>query len=130
LRPNWATSLPAAEVISLHPALPARYEQQLAHLRDALSQGVSTGDSESADAVRDLVETVMVFRDQSRAGGGAVEITGLLNALPAERAYPNGVRGVWGKLVAEERFEPPLQGFFVLAREAPRKAMEVVTFSA
>jgi hypothetical protein len=41
----------------------------------------------------DLVETVMVFRNQSRAGRGAVEITGRLNALPAERSI--GIRGVW-----------------------------------
>jgi len=31
-----------------------------------------------------------------------VEITGRLNALLGEQAYPNRVRGVWGKMVAEE----------------------------
>ena len=32
------------EVISLHPAVLARYEQQLVHLQDALSKGVNAGD--------------------------------------------------------------------------------------
>jgi site-specific DNA recombinase len=54
--------------------------------------------------VRDLAETVTVFRDQSRPGGVAVEIVGRLNALLGERAYPNGVPGVWGKMVAGDRF--------------------------
>jgi site-specific DNA recombinase len=49
------------------------------------------------------VETVTVFRDQSRLVGVAVEIVGRLNALLGEHAYPNGVRGVWGKMVAGDR---------------------------
>jgi site-specific DNA recombinase len=36
------------DVISLHPAALARYEQQLVHLQDALSKGVNAGDSEAA----------------------------------------------------------------------------------
>jgi site-specific DNA recombinase len=86
-RKQVATEPPASEVVSLHPALLARYEQQLVHLQGALSRGVSTGDSEAAEAVRDLVETVTVFRDQSRPGGVAVEIVGRLNALLGEPAY-------------------------------------------
>jgi site-specific DNA recombinase len=42
---------PAADVISLHPALLARYEQQLVHQQDALSRGLSAGDSEATEAV-------------------------------------------------------------------------------
>jgi len=34
-------------------------------------------------------------------GGVTIEIAGRLNALLGERAYPNKVRGVWGKMVAE-----------------------------
>jgi site-specific DNA recombinase len=94
---------PAAnDTISLHPAVLARYEQQLAHLQDALSKGINAGDSEAAEAIRDLVETVTVFRDPSRPGGVTVEIAGRLNALLGEQAYPNKVRGVWGKMVAGE----------------------------
>lgn len=43
-------------------------------------------------------------RDPSKPGGVQVEIAGRLNALLGETAYPNGVRGVWGKVVAEARF--------------------------
>jgi hypothetical protein len=87
-----------------------RYEQQLVHLQDALSKGINAGDSEAAEAIRDLVETVTVFRDSSRPGGVTVEIDGRLNALLGEQAYPNKVRGVWGKMVAGEGLEPPTPG--------------------
>ena len=92
----------AGGVISLHPAVLARYEQQLVHLQDALSKGVNAGDSEAAEAVRDLVETVTVFRNPSHPGGVTVEIVGRLNALLGEQAYPKNIRGVWGKMVAGE----------------------------
>ncbi len=60
--------------------------------------------------MRDLVETVTVFRDPSKSGGVQVEIAGRLTALLGKQAYPNGVKGVWGKMVAEEGLEPPTQG--------------------
>jgi DNA invertase Pin-like site-specific DNA recombinase len=101
---------PSIEVIKLHPAVLARYEEQLERLREALAAGVRAGDSESAEAIRDLVETVTIFRDLSRPGGVQVEIAGRLNQLLGEKAYPNGVRGVWGKMVAEEGLEPPTRG--------------------
>ena len=86
-------------VISPLPAMLARYEQQLARLQDALAQGIRAGDSEAANAMRDLVETVTVFRDLSKPGGVMVEIAGRLTALLGERTYPHGVKGVWGKMV-------------------------------
>ena len=101
---------PSTEVVALHPAVLARYEQQLVELQDALSKGSRAGDSEAADAIRELIDTVTVYRDSSRPGGVAVEISGRLNALLGEQAYPNKVRGVWGKVVAEEGFEPPTHG--------------------
>ena len=85
----------AGDVISLHPAVLARYEQQLVHLQDALSKGVNAGDSEVAEAIRDLVETVTVFRNSSHPGGVTVEIVGRLNTLLGEQADPHNVRGVW-----------------------------------
>lgn len=45
--------------------------------------------------MRDLVETVTMFRDPSRKGGIEIEISGRLTALLGEKAYPNGVKGVW-----------------------------------
>jgi site-specific DNA recombinase len=86
-----------------------RAEQQLIQLQDALSKGIIAGDSDAAEAIRDLLETVTVFRDPSHPGGVTVEIAGHLNALLGEQAYPNKVRGVWGSMVAGERFtrSPP-----------------------
>jgi site-specific DNA recombinase len=64
------------EVIALHPAVLARYEDQLTSLQEALDKGVRAGDSQCAEAIRDLVETVTVFRDTSKPGGVEVEIVG------------------------------------------------------
>ena len=75
-----------------------------------LTQHLLAGDSESAEVMQDLVETVTVFRDSRKLGGVEVEIVGRLTALLGEKAYPNGVRGVWGKMVAEEGLEPPTRG--------------------
>jgi site-specific DNA recombinase len=100
----------ASDVISLHPAVLARYEQQLVQLQDALSKGINAGDSEATEAIRDLVETVTVFRDPSRLGGVSVEIAGRLTALLNEPVFPTNVRGVWGKVVAREGLEPPTPG--------------------
>jgi site-specific DNA recombinase len=101
---------PALRAVALHPVILKRYEQQLTGLEDALAKGASAGDSEAAEAIRDLVETVTVFRDPSRQGGVAVEIAGRLNALLGEQAFPNRVKGVWGKVVAGEGLEPPTPG--------------------
>ncbi|MCP3392497.1 recombinase family protein [Bradyrhizobium sp. CCGB12] len=101
---------PAAEEIALHPAILKRYEEQLGRLQEALGKGVSAGDGEAAEAIRDLVDTVTVFRDSGRPGGIAVDIAGRLNALLGEKAYPNQVKGVWGKVVAGEGLEPPTPG--------------------
>ena len=78
-----------SDVISLHPAVLARYEQQLLQLQDALARGMSAGDSEAAEAIRDLIETVTVFRDPSRPGGVTVEIAGRLTALLHEPVFPH-----------------------------------------
>ena len=52
----------------------------------------------------EIVQTVKVFRDSSKPSGVLVEITGRLNALLGDKAYPNNVKGVWGSLVAEVRY--------------------------
>lgn len=103
--------VPAATgVIALHPSVLARYEEQLNQLQTGLAKGIATGDSESAEAMRDLIETVTVFRDPSRIGGIEVEIAGRLTALLGEEAFPHGVRGVGGMVVAGEGLEPPTPG--------------------
>lgn len=97
------TAPPHADVISLHPAVLARYEEQLGNLQSALSAGIESGDSEAAGTLRELIETVTVFRDPARVGGVQIEIVGRLNALLCDQAFPNRQRGVWGKVVAEGR---------------------------
>jgi site-specific DNA recombinase len=87
-----------------HPALLVRYEQQSGNLRSALSNGAAAEDPETAEAIRKLVETVTVHRNSSHPGRVTVQISGRLNALLDENAYPNKVRGVWGRMVARERF--------------------------
>ncbi|MBI1218501.1 MAG: recombinase family protein [Rhodobacteraceae bacterium] len=105
-----AEAPPAFEVVTLHPGILKRYEEQLNHLQQALADGARSGDHECADAIRDLVETVTVYRDPSAPGAVEIEVSGRLNAVLGDRAYPNGVRRVWGKMVAEEGFEPPTRG--------------------
>ncbi|MER8469117.1 recombinase family protein [Mesorhizobium sp. M1328] len=100
----------ATGVIALHPAELARYEEQVNQLRAGLANGLEAGDPESAEAMRELIDTVTVFRDPSRIGGIEVEIAGRLTALLGENAFPNGVKGVWGKVVAGEGLEPPTPG--------------------
>jgi site-specific DNA recombinase len=87
-----------------------RYEQQIRRLQDSLSKGVRSGDAEAAQAIRELVDTVTIHRDRSKPGGVEVIIAGRLNALLGDDAFPNRVKGPWGKLVAEDGFEPPTRG--------------------
>jgi site-specific DNA recombinase len=101
---------PAAKEVALHPAILKRYEEQLGRLEEALTKGIRSGDGEAAEAIRDLIDRVTVFRDPSRLGGVTVEISGRLNALLGEKAFPNQVKGVWGKMVAGEGLEPPTPG--------------------
>jgi site-specific DNA recombinase len=45
-----------------------------------------------------------------------VEITGRLNSLLGDQAFPNGIRAMGGLMVAEEGFEPPTQGLWFCIR--------------
>ena len=87
-----------------------RYEEQLESLQNVLAEGMRSDDRECAEAIRELVETVTVYRDSSEPGADEIEIAGRLNSILGYRAYPNGVKRVWGVVVAEEGFEPPTQG--------------------
>jgi len=107
---SGAVSFPGrSKPVALHPAILRRYEEQLLWLEHALGRGVSAADAEAAEAIRDLVETVTVFRHPERRCV-AVEIAGRLNALIGQEAYPNPVIGVRGKVVAGEGLEPPTPG--------------------
>jgi site-specific DNA recombinase len=87
--------IPAAEkVVALHPAALERYEHQLERLQETLDAGIAAGDTEAAEAIRSLIETVTVKPRSDRAGGVQVEIVGRLNALLGEGAYPDRICSV------------------------------------
>jgi site-specific DNA recombinase len=91
----------------IHSGALARHEQQISRLQEAVSTRIKAGETEAAAIIRELIESVTVRR---RAEGFEVEIRGRLNMLLGDDAFPNGVRAVWGSLVAEEGFEPPTHG--------------------
>ena len=102
------------QVTILHPAVLARYEKQLEALQAATAKGMSDGDSTAAEAMRELVESVIVRRGE-QPGTVAVEIRGRLEALigPDGQRRVSNVRGAFqsaGKVVAEDGFEPPTHG--------------------
>jgi len=49
-----------------------------------------------------LMDRGVIRRRDTQAD--VVEIAGRLTALLGEQAYPHGVKGVWGKMVAEARY--------------------------
>jgi hypothetical protein len=94
-----------APVVTLHPGALKRYEEMICRLQQAVAAGVTAGNIEYFEALRDLVETVTV-RPGSEPGRVEVTIEGRLAALLGVEAFPNGRRGVCGTLVAGA--EPPL----------------------
>jgi hypothetical protein len=91
-RETQLTLMPVADkTVVLHPGVLARYEKRLQNLQAELAAGAQSGDLDGVAALRDLIESVTVDRDAARAGGVCVVITGRLNAILGEKAYPNGV---------------------------------------
>tara|TARA_R110002074_G_scaffold253081_4_gene425112 strand:+ start:11001 stop:12629 length:1629 start_codon:yes stop_codon:yes gene_type:complete len=99
-----------ANLIALHPAVIERYYQQLTVLDTSLAVGMAAGNTKPAEALRELVECVTVKKGPNGPGSIEIEITGRLNALIGESAYPNGLKAVCGTVVAEDGFEPPTRG--------------------
>ena len=60
--------------------------------------------------MRELVDGVTVSLGANRKGGVEIEVAGRLNHLLGPKAFPQGVKGVSGKMVAEEGLEPPTRG--------------------
>jgi len=127
LRQELASVDPVDNVVTLHPAALKRFKDQMLELREALGGDFTGHDVRGAAALRSIVRSVTVFRDENRKGGLRVEVQGHLNALlkfdtggifVSETATTTGsrVRGLTepslsgGKVVAEEGFEPPTQG--------------------
>jgi hypothetical protein len=86
----------------------ARYEEQLTRLQASLAGGINAGDSECSEAMRDLVETVTVSRDPTKAGGAQVEIAGRFSA---SKPTPIGSKACGVTVVAEVRYglSPPVK---------------------
>jgi hypothetical protein len=126
---------PSTEVVALHPAVLARYEQQLFERQDALSKGICAAFSEAAEALRELIDTVAAYRDPSRPGGVTVEISGRLNALgmdvdvlyrdlllpfaavPVQRLDQRGKKAPSrGRVTAKSRDQPQAKAFGRISR--------------
>jgi hypothetical protein len=76
------SALPSGgEAIALHPAVLARYEGQVENLQTALARGLHRGDTEAAQIVRELIETITVHCDRGAPKGLRLEINGRLAAL-------------------------------------------------
>jgi site-specific DNA recombinase len=69
--------------------------------------GLDAGDRDGAEALRESIEAVSVERDPTRGTGVKVTITGRLNAILGEEAYPNGL---CGKGVTGAGIEPATYG--------------------
>lgn len=73
------------KVVGLHPGVLAKYERQIEQLQASLAAGLDAGDRDGAEALRELIEAVVVERDPARDTGVKVIITGRLNAIPGGR---------------------------------------------
>lgn len=73
------------ETVVLHDRALAQFEVKLARLRDELQRGIDDGNSEGANALRELVDCVVVYPD--RQGGVSINIRGKLDALVGARGF-------------------------------------------
>ena len=85
----------------LHPTYRRRPPREAR--RPQVAQGIAEGDTVAADALRDLIDTVIVTAAADRTV--TVEINGHLARLVGHDPFSEG-----GAMVAEEGLEPPTQG--------------------
>jgi len=82
--------------IALHPGALADYQRKLERLQEAIEQDIREGEPDHATAIRDLVECVTVRHDANAPQGTHIEITGRLNSLLGDKAFPNNVGRIGG----------------------------------
>ncbi len=82
--------------IALHPGVLADYERKLDRLQAAIEQDIRDGEPAHAQAIRDLVECVTVRHKTGSPGNVEIEITGRLNSLLGDKAFPNNVGRIGG----------------------------------
>lgn len=75
------------ETVVLHDRALAQFGVKLTRLRDELQRGIDDGNSEGANALRELVDCVVVYPD--RQGGVSINIRGRLDALVGARGFGN-----------------------------------------
>ena len=75
------------ETVVLHDRALSQFEVKLVRLRDELQRGIDDGNSEGANALRELVDCVVVYPD--RQGGVSINIRGKLDALVGARGFGN-----------------------------------------
>lgn len=82
--------------IALHPGILADYERKLERLQAAIGQGIGEGNVEYGQAIRDLVECVTVRHKAGCPENIEIEITGRLNYLLGEKAFPSRIGRLGG----------------------------------
>jgi hypothetical protein len=79
-------------VVRLHLGTLMRYEEQIRRLQASPTKG-KEGDSEPAQAIRELIDMVTAHRDLSKPAGAEVVIAGRLNVPLGNDAFANGIKG-------------------------------------
>ena len=120
----------ASKIVALHPASVAQYLRQVEELDKTINRGSQEGSESSKNALRDLIEAVVVTRHKAgnvdvevrsrlaRLVGGHLFPEFRLDGVPNELAAPSRKKGAsrrisnsqGGSMVAEEGLEPPTQG--------------------
>lgn len=78
--------------VVLHPQALKAFEKRITSLRDAVNRSLSTGEMEAAKVLRELIQTVTVYRDESKPAGVKVVIRGQLNPLIRLKVSGQGVQ--------------------------------------
>lgn len=81
IRNELETVPPVVDTVALHPVALRRYEEKLINLRGDIQRGLDDGNGADANAIRDLLDTVVVRRGSRSTVN--VRISGKLNALVA-----------------------------------------------
>ena len=83
-------------VITLHSGALAEYQRKLEQLLEAIEQDIREGEPDHAAAIRDLIECITVRHDANAPQGIHIEVTGRLNCLLGDKAFPKNVGRIGG----------------------------------
>ncbi len=107
---DLSTQEPEEKIVTLHPAAIKSYEEHVENLSQAFDDGISLENEDAANAIRNLVEKIIVGHDGD--GQLSLVVHGRLAALTdASDLYPNmQISSSGGSMVAGEGLEPPSRG--------------------